>query len=346
MKICFFGIYNPNYSRNKIIISGLKGNGVELIECRTDKKGLFKYFDLVKKHWRLRKEYDIMIVSYPGFQSVILAKFLTRKPIIFDALCTMYEGVILSRGQSGMLGIKSLYIKFVDWLAVKCADVVLVESENQKIYFEKIFGKSSKYKVIYTGADDGVFYKDDRVIKKEKFTVVFRGKFLPEAGVQYVIDTAKILEAKQVDFVIIGNGFMQDEIKAQIGAYKLANLQLISENLSYDELRIKMLECHISLGQLADHERLERTIPHKCFETLAMGLPYVTAKTSAVAEILTDGENCLFVNPADPKDLAEKILMLKNNSDLMKKIGDNGYELYKQKFTPKMLAKDILDIIL
>lgn len=97
MVICYFGIYKPSYSRNKILLSGLKGNGVEILECRTDKNGALKYFDLIKKHWQIRNDYDVMFVAYPGFQSVILAKFLTSKPIIFDAFVSMYDSMVSDR---------------------------------------------------------------------------------------------------------------------------------------------------------------------------------------------------------------------------------------------------------
>jgi len=345
LRICYFGIYNSEWGRSRIYIKGLKENGVEILECRDDSKGFLKYWRLFNKHAKIRSSYDFMIVGYPGHAVVWFAKLLSKKKVVFDALCTMEEGVLISRQQYKYLSIKALYIKFIDWLAVKCADIVLVESEEQRKYFENKFGKSDKYKVVYTGADDSVFYKDENIKKKEKFTVVFRGKFLPEAGVKYIIETAKLLEDQNVDFIIIGNGWLEDNLKFKISNLKLKNLELITENLSYDELRKKMLECHISLGQFEDHERLKRTIPHKCFETLALGLPYITARTEPIAEILKDGESVLFVNPADPKDLAEKILYLKNNYELAKKIGDNGYKIYQNKFTPHMLAQKMLSLI-
>ncbi|OHA94174.1 MAG: hypothetical protein A3E02_00820 [Candidatus Zambryskibacteria bacterium RIFCSPHIGHO2_12_FULL_38_34] len=345
MKICYFGIYDPDLGRNKIYIKGLKENGVEIIECRDTSWGPLKFIKLFIKHWKVRNSYDYLIVGYPGHILVWLARLISKKPIVFDALCTMYEGVIISRHQFGMLRIKSLYIKFIDWFAVKCADIILVESESQKKYFEKRFGKSPKYKVIYIGADNDIFYKDDNIIKKDKFTVIFRGKFLPEAGVKYIIKVAKILENKEVNFLVMGNGFLEKEVKLLINEMRPDNLTLISEYLSFKEMREKMLSSHVSLGQFEDHERLQRTIPHKCFETMAMGLPYVTARTPAISEILKDSISSLFVNAADPKDLAEKILILKNDPGLMGRIAENGYKLYKERFTPKKLAKDIIDLI-
>jgi len=39
MTICYFGDYNSNYSRNRVIIKGLKENGVNVLECNVGEKG-------------------------------------------------------------------------------------------------------------------------------------------------------------------------------------------------------------------------------------------------------------------------------------------------------------------
>jgi glycosyltransferase involved in cell wall biosynthesis len=344
MKICWFGIYRADYSRNKVYISGLKQLGVEIIECQDARRGFAKYVGLFRKYIKIRNSYDFLVVGYPGHSVVWFAKLLSRKPVIFDALCTMEEGVLVSRGQYGFLGLKALYIKFIDWLAVKCADFVLVETEAQRRFFESKFGKSDKYKVIYTGVDEEFFFKK-AVEKNSEFTVVFRGKFLPEAGVKHIVDAAKLLKNESINFIIIGNGFLEREIALQIEEYQLPRLTLISRFLSPDELREAMLTSHVSLGQFEDHERLKRTIPHKCFESLAIGLPYITARTEPVSEILQDGESVVFVSSADPEDLAQKILMLKNDPGLAQKIGENGHKIFLQELTPEALALQILNLL-
>ena len=61
------------------MISGLKKNEVDVVECKTIRRGFLKYIDLIVKHWKIRNSYDIMIVGFQGIQAVILAKLLTRK---------------------------------------------------------------------------------------------------------------------------------------------------------------------------------------------------------------------------------------------------------------------------
>lgn len=346
MKVCYFGIYNPQEGRNRIYIRGLTSLGIEVLECRDNSPGIIKYIKLFYKHWKIRNQYDVMVVGYPGHVMVLFAKIISKKVVVFDALCTLYEGMVLSRKKYSNISLAGLYIKLIDWISVISADIVLVESEHQKKYFEHIFGYSSKYHVLYTGADDVVFHKDSAIKKKEIFTVVFRGKFLPEAGVIHVIRAAKLLEHEGVHFLILGHGWLEKEIKSEIMNLGVSNLQLIDWYVTDDELKENMLSAHVSLGQFENHERLSRTIPHKAFESLALGLPYITARFEGIEEIVTSGESGLFVDPANPADLAEKIILLKNDSVLRDKIASQGYALYKERFTPVVLARQLVNIIL
>lgn len=345
MRICWFGTYNSEWGRSKIYMKGLRESGVEVLECQSMARGLHKYIELFFKHKNISHKYDALVVGYPSHSVVWFGKLLSRKPVIFDALCTMYEGVVLSRQSRGFLGLRGLYIRFIDWLSVKCADTVLVESEAQRKFFVEKFGFSTKYKVVYTGADPEVFLIDPLIKKRDNFTVLFRGKFLPEAGIQHIMKSAKILEERGVNFLIIGNGWLEKELRIMNQELGLKNLELITENLSNDDLRKAMLSCHISLGQFANHERLSRTIPHKCYESLALGLPYLSAQAAGVSEILKSGENCLMCKPADAQDLADKILYLKNNPDLLRELGENGHKLFYEKFTPKILAGEIIKLV-
>ncbi|MFA6404796.1 MAG: glycosyltransferase [Candidatus Paceibacterota bacterium] len=348
MRICYFGIYNSNFGRNKVYISGLRQNGIEIIECHDDSLGLLKYWRLWKKHRMIIKNggYDVMIVGYPGHIVVSFAKMISCKPIVFDALCSLYEGEVISRGRYRYNPFMRLWIRLIDLLSAKSADLILVETNHQKEYFIKRFLlEAEKVVCVLTGADEEIFHEDSSVEKREKFTAIFRGKFLPEAGIQYVVQTAKLLENEDIEFLIIGSGRTEEEIKSCIDELKPKNLKWITEHILPNEVRQKMLECHVSLGQFGIHERLERTIPHKAFETLALGLPYITGRTNGISELLTDNVNCLMVNCGDPEDLAEKILLLKNQPQLVRSLAENGKKLYEERLTNKKLARDIIDCV-
>ena len=153
LTICFFGIYNPKYPRNRVLISGLKQNDVNVIECGTELKGVKKYFDLIKKHWEIRKEYDILFVAFPGWHSMILAKFLTRKPIIFDAFISVYDSAVFDRKNTKQYSLKARYFWFIDWLACVLADKVILDTNEHIKYFVSEFGlKKEKFERIFVGS--------------------------------------------------------------------------------------------------------------------------------------------------------------------------------------------------
>jgi glycosyltransferase involved in cell wall biosynthesis len=196
--------------------------------------------------------------------------------------------------------------------------------------------------VSYSGLNEKEFFYDPSVAKRKKFAVLFRGRFLPESGILTVIKSAKLLENSEVDFLIIGHGFMYREVNALMKKLSPKNISMVHDRISIQELRNQMLSCHVSLGQVAIHKRLERTIPCKLFESIALKLPYITGENIGALEILSNNETCLTVEPGNEKDLADKILYLKNNPDKSLRIAEAGYKLYIEKLTSKELVRSTL----
>jgi glycosyltransferase involved in cell wall biosynthesis len=222
----------------------------------------------------------------------------------------------------------------------------------------------SKCRVNYLGVDESKFFRDNsenpqksNIVgtpqpvqtssDKRNFRVLFRGRITREAGAEHVVKAAKILEGKGVDFLIIGFGWgdAMARFDSAMTELKPNNVTYINKLVPIDDLRRMMSGCDVSLGQLSDNVRLTRTIPHKAYESMAMKLPYITARAEGIMEILTDRKNCLLTKPADPEDLADKILLLKNNPELANQLALNAFELFHEKFESKKIVAPILQII-
>jgi glycosyltransferase involved in cell wall biosynthesis len=346
--VLYFGNIDMGLSRNKVYSDGLRQNGIEVLTCVDRSPGVRKYWNLYKKHKKIKGKYDVLIVGYGGYVTVPFAKLLSDKLVVFDALCSFYETEILSRDTLHEIPFRKLYARFIDWLATFFADRILVETDRQKEYFNrKIKVKSKKLVTVYTGVDDTVFKHDESVKKYEKFTVLFRGRIMVEAGVPVIIKAAKLLEGKNINFRIIGYGCNKamEDFERVMKEENPKNVTHMGDHLTFSELVQEMQKCHVSLGQFADHERLERTIPHKAYESLAMKLPYITARTGGVQEVLEEGVHCLMVYPEDNEDLAEKIMQLYTDTTLREKLAESGYTLYKEKFCPGEVVKPLCKVI-
>lgn len=328
---------------NVVYAKGLQKNGVEVLSMYF-KASIRDFFRLAKFYKNEGKKYDLIIVGTDSPHLVFFMKLISDKTIIYNAPLSTYERMIVSRNLAPKFSIKAFYYWLLGFMVVHFADLTLLESNHQVEYFKKVF-KASPKKLFraWVGLDDDNFFYNPAIKKFDDFTVLFRGALLPEAGGEYAVKAAKILENKNIKFIMICYGMFLEQTRKLIGELKPSNLTLVTSFPAYSELREIMQKCHISLGQLSDHVRLTRTIPNKAYESLAMRLPYLTAANSGILELLTPNETCLTFKPADVESLAEKILWARDNYQEADRIAQNGYELYQNKLRSDILARDLLD---
>lgn len=345
MNILYFGTYNPDYSRNRVLIKGLRENGVRVIECNSRSKSVFKYIDLIFKYFSLKEDYDAVIVGFPGQEAIFLARALTEKPIIFDTFTSHYGGHILDRGTYNKDSLRANYYRWIDKKSVTISDRALLDTDAHIGFFvDELKLPREIFKRIFVGTDSNVFYPRDIDKSNDEFLVHFHGNYIPLQGVEYIIKAAKILESDNIRLNIIGRG--QTYKKDLETATKIAvkNINFV-DRVSYEKLADYINKADVCLGIFGNTLKTELVIPNKIFEAIACAKPVITSDTRATRELLTNEENVLFCRKADPEDLADKILKLKNNPNLRNKIADGGYRVFQEKCTEKILGEQLLKII-
>jgi len=345
MRVLFFGVYEPAYARNWVLINGLRKNGVEVVELRR-KPQRFSLFRLFFDYLRFEKNFDIMIVGFPGQETMFLARWLTLKPIVFDAFTSHYGGYILDRQKFSKNSFRAKYYKFLDRWSCKLADIVLLDTDAHINFFIKEFNlPRDKFKKIWIGANDQVFQPGGTLQKTDNlFRVIFFGTYVPLQGAEYIIRAAKILEAdKDIIFYFIGKG--QDKPKSinLANELKLKNIEFI-DMMRPEDLRVKICESDIVLGLFGDTPKTPLVIPNKVYEALAMKKPVITADTEAVRELF-DGNDMYLVKPANPEELAGAIIKLKDNPGLRDKLAENGHNKFKENASHQILGERLLKII-
>lgn len=342
LKILYIGLYQPTAPRDKIYLDGLKERGVAVSVLVVNDRGLKKFWRLNKEGRSAAKQSDLVWVGYASGLLVPLARLLSGKKVVWNALNSMYETYVEDRQRYRAFSPMAVALWFADFLAFHCASLSLVESESQKKYIQRrYFVAAKKIAVIYTGTDSKVFYPDSAVVKKPIFTAVFRGMFLPATGIKTVIKAAALMKNEAVDFVISGWGDEEVWVKSEIARLSLSRVRLNTVFMEPDALRRMILSSHVMLGQFSLNPRLDRTIQHKTFEALALGMPYVTRDSISNREILSDGENCIFISPNNPGELAETIKRLKNDALLCEKLSKGARLLYEQRCSVDALSKEV-----
>lgn len=344
MRVLYFGIYDPLYARNWVLINGLKRNNVEVIECRVkqERGALIKLF---LKFLRSRCSFDAMIVGFPGQEVMFLARFLTKKPIIFDVFTSHYGGYILDRRHWKKQSIMASYYRFLDKWSCKLANIVLLDTDAHIDFFIKEYGFTmEKFKRIWVGANDEIYYPGEIQKDTQVFKVIFFGTYIPLQGVEYIVRTAEILkDYSDIVFKLIGQGQERSKINSLVDSLKLQNI-VFEGMLTQEKLAVEIARADVSLGIFGNTPKASLIIPNKVFIAAAMKKAIITSDTPAIRELFRE-HDLLLVDRADPESLADAILKLKNNPSLREILANNGYNTFQKNTTPTILGLQLKNYV-
>lgn len=373
MKVCYFGTYDVEQSRNNVIIQGLRQNGVEVVECharlwrntadkiRSVRGGLFNpgllgralgsYLRLIRRYARIG-DYDVMIVGYAGHFDLFLAKLLTffsRKPLVFDALLSLTETIVEDRGlaQRGSFLARLAYL--VDKYSCRLANLVFLDTEAHIRHFQRDFGvRPDKLRRVPVGADEVYCRGPAPVGGSDPFKVVYFGQYIPLHGINYVVEAAKILEehpearSSAIRFELVGDGQTYGEASSLVERLQVKNVTFHRTWLSPEDLIAEhIIPADVCLGAFGDSPKARRVVPIKVFVALAMGKPVITGDSPAAREVLIHGQDAILCEMANPRALAQAILLLKRNRSLREKIAKEGYQSFQNKFSARVIGATV-----
>jgi glycosyltransferase involved in cell wall biosynthesis len=363
LRVCFFGTYRAEYTRNQVMIARLRSAGIQVSECHEQLwrdeqdrvqaasggwqniaflwRALRVYMCLLRKYNKAGA-YDVMLVGYPGHFDIPLARLLTwlrGKPLVWDILMSLYLIASERRlDQKSRLTVRGL--RWIEKIACRLPELLIMDTQVYRDWFSQNYAIShSKFRFIPLGADDR-FFQPAQAERSEKddILVIYYGTFIPNHGVPYIVEAARILrDHPNIHFEFIGAGPDRDEIRAQVQQYNLSNITFV-DWLEKQELVKRLAQADIILGTFGKTPQSVMTVHNKIFEGLAMAKPVITGDSPAVQEILAHGEQIYLVERLNPQALADAILQLSEDEGLRQKLSLNGYKLFIEKFTNEQLG--------
>lgn len=345
MNICYFGDYNQNYSRHKILLKGFEMNNVEVsvVNLEPEKNTLKKYWIIFNAIRKIGNKYDLLFIAYSNSRFVWFAKLLTKKPIIWDPFYSIYENWVFDRKITKQGSLKARYYWFLDWICSLSADLILLDTYAHIDFFSKEFHiKKEKFIRVLVGADNSIMYPREKEKTNNIFTVFFYGSYIPVQGADVLVRAAKILEKENISFVMLGQGQDFSKVKKLYEELGMNNIKFIPK-VPFTDLPNYIADADVCMGLLSNIARGFRAIPNKIYDATAMGKACINIDSPAIKELYSDNESIVLFRAGDAKDLAEKILVLKNNQELRMRIGVNAEKIIKNIATPEIIGKTLIN---
>lgn len=343
-KILFFGSYNPNYSRNRILVKGLIRNDFKVLNCSRQGSLIVRYYKLSLYFIHHKSEFKNVIVGFTGQTDVILAWFLGKvfsKKIFFDIFTGKYETYVQDRKEIKSFSIKGFIYYLLDYLSIHLCDYLILDTKAHLDYFSKTFFiRKNKGIVIYLGSDYDFFKPVKLKIVND---VLFYGFFQPLHGTNLIIKAAKLLP--KIKFKFVGHGQDKAGVMQFARKNKLKNVKFVNQ-LPLNFLANEINNSKIILGIFGKTTKANCVIPNKIYDGLACKKPVITSKTNAVRELLTDKKDCILLDKINAESLKDAIKLLLSNDGLRNTIANNGYKLFKNSLTPEQSVSPLFKYLI
>ena len=243
--------------------------------------------------------------------------------------------------------IYSLPFKDDEWRAkieyvLNTADHIITVSQSNLACIQKL-DVSTPVTVIPNGFRSDLFYPRDSLecrkalnLPQDKKIILTVGNLEPVKGQRYLVEAVQriIRERKNILCVIVGAGKVRTALERQIRSLGLEDYILLAGGKPHDEIPLWMNACDLFvLPSLSEGN------PTVMFEALGCGKPFVGTKVGGVPEVIASDDYGLLVEPADPEDLAEKILVALDREWDREKI-----LTYAERYTWENIAKEIMGV--
>ncbi len=382
MIVCYFGTYNPKYPRNRVLIDGLRKNGVNVVECNSRRPGVWKYVSLIFQFILKARNVDAIIVGFPMGRGVIsLLKSFDRLrmtsecPVIIDGFVSQYDAEVFDRRHFAEDSREAKKLFSWEQNAFRFASKVLVDTDANAEYYSKIFSiPREHFAVIPVGTDEDLFrplirgetiFSSPNSLVEPRFgqwrsqksfnpsqsdsmgglTIHFSGTYNPLQGIDVIVRAISLIQDKSIRFRLVGNGEMYNVIIRLAKELNVFDRIEFIDRVPYDEYARLTQGADICLGIFNDSPKTERVIPNKVVEAMACGKAMITADTLAIRELLVDGVNASLCKPNDPVDLSKKILELCQNKILRVTLGKNSRATFLETLSTQKIGKQFVDLL-
>jgi glycosyltransferase involved in cell wall biosynthesis len=198
--------------------------------------------------------------------------------------------------------------------------------------------------VVEKCVDQGHFNLIDQLnLEVEIPKLLFISRFIRAKGLIDVIRACRILKDRGRKFMLlcVGDGPAREEAESEVKRLNLQEFVRFFGYISEEQTSNFYLNSTMLLFPTYHIEGLPMVI----LKSIAAGLPIITTRIRGAADYLCEPENCLWVEPQNSQMLAEKVMILLDNSELRNQMKYNNQRL-SEMFNPERVASEFAEVYL
>jgi glycosyltransferase involved in cell wall biosynthesis len=168
----------------------------------------------------------------------------------------------------------------------------------------------------------------------EEKIILYVGRLVYEKGIQILVNAApKILEKVNAKFIIVGSGYMKEQLSTIVKSMNLEKKILFSGFVE-EEILLKLQKC----ADVSVVPSLFEPFGIVALEAMAAGSPVVVSDTGGLSEIVDHDLNGVKVYPNNPESLAWGVIKTLLDNKYRDHIRKNAYKKIREKYDWNKIA--------
>lgn len=342
---------------NKLVsLQTVEGIQVRVINVLIDNKQssakrivAFIQYAIISSWYAITLQADIVIASsgpitvgIPG----LLARWLRGRKLIFEARDLWPEGAITMGVLKNRLLIKLAY--WFEKVCYKNSNAIIGLSPGIQNDIQSRF-PTCRTESVTNAANIALFsnrVKYNGEIAPGSYALYF-GNIGQVNHSEFLLDAAKILlEAKRSDIqvLLIGEGQLKDKLKMRAQEEKIQNV-IFLDLMPKTSLIGYVQNALASVVPLKPLPVFDTSSPNKLFESMAAGVPVIQTTQGWIKDFVQEQKVGFTINGNEPRELAEKLIFLKDNPEAANEMANRARQAAIQFFDKDQLAAKMLDIL-
>ncbi|MCO6464507.1 MAG: glycosyltransferase family 4 protein [Saprospiraceae bacterium] len=291
---------------------------------------------------------DIIVATSPQFFTAVSGRMISlfkRKPWVMEVRDIWPESIIAVGAMKKSRTI--LWLEKLEKHLYRSATGIIVVTNAFKDDIVNKGIERGKIEVVHNGVEAHLFAPKDKsttIIEKlnieGKFVIGYLGTHGMAHKLDFVLKTAKKLEAEEIVFLFIGDGAEKAhllQLQQELHCSNVIMLPSVSKNEVADYISI----IDAALVNLKKSDTFKNVIPSKIFENAAMEKPVLLGVEGEAKSLIEEYHAGVCFEPENTQDFINAIYKLKNDRALYKDC-QQGCKKLAADFDRKSLAVKML----
>ena len=294
----------------------------------------------------LKSKPDIILAFEPNLFSIIPAYIYSklRGGIVIRIVDDMWPELLYEHKILKSSLLKRILVSLAKFSYNYSKHIITLNNEVKESIHNSYGINNDKIDVISHGIDEKVF----TFTKKERqkvFTLMYSGSLNTSYDFDLILNAAKKLKDKNIQFIIRGKGKQLSYLEDQKKKFQIDNLIIDPSFVPIEQLSSTLSRADVLLVPMVKGNSINLSLPTKILESQAIGRPIICCSSGAIGDYVKTTNSGINVNEGDLAGFIDAILKLESNDQLCQEFGQNGRNFVEKNHTFEIIRNNLSSII-